>query len=89
MGNHSDRGDFFDVFDAHDVPVDDDSGVTYFPILGGWRAESLSGEVEFIYLNPSGGSEDGVPTVFLYQGTEGDPVQDGAVTHVEVFERLV
>lgn len=77
----------FDVFDAHDVPHDEDSGVTYYPVLGGWRAETLDGD-EYIYLNPSGGSDDGVPTVFLYQGTKGDPQSDMPIVHVVVGEMI-
>jgi hypothetical protein len=78
--------DFFPVFDVEEV-FDVDSGVTYYPILGGWRAEKDSGSTEYIYLNPSGGSDDGVPTVFLYQGANGDPAQDEAVVHVVVFDK--
>lgn len=77
-----------DVFRQLNI-VDEDSQVVYHPILGGWRAERFNdqGEVverEYIYLNPSGGSDDGVPTVFVYQG-DGDPRTDVPLRHVVVF----
>lgn len=80
-----------EIFRQFDDVIDDDAQVIYHPILGGWKAESFDalGEVssvEYIYLNPSGGSDDGVPTVFLYQGPNGDPGQDEALVHVVVFE---
>lgn len=69
-----------------DVVRDDDGSVVYQPILGGWMAEDTrTGEREFIYLNPSGGSDDLIPTVFLYQGPNGDPSQDAAIVHVVTF----
>lgn len=66
-------------------PRDDDGGVTYTPWSDGWaigfKVEFDDGRVDFIYLNPSGGSDDNVPTVFLYRGTEGDVTKDGAEHH--------
>lgn len=70
-----------------DFAVEDpDSGVTYHPWTDGhaigFKAELPNGEVRFVYLNPSGGSDDGVATVFPYEGAEGDPSQDrGACGH--------
>lgn len=59
---------------------DEDSGVLYAPWTDngavGFRCEAPDGRVEYIYLNPSGGSDDGVPTVFLYRGPAGDPSDD-------------
>lgn len=51
--------------------VDWDSGTTYRAFLSeqgqvGYRCE-CDGRVEFFYLNPSGGSDDGVATIFVYQ----------------------
>lgn len=40
------------------------------------------GPTTYVYLNPSTGSDDGVPTVFLYEGPLGDPGQDAALLHV-------
>lgn len=70
-------------------PVSDpDSGVIYLPWstekVVGWEAHRPDGSIEYVYLNPSGGSDDGVPTVFLYRGTTGDPTQDEALAHVDV-----
>jgi cephalosporin-C deacetylase-like acetyl esterase len=41
--------------------------------------------VEYIYLNPSGETDDGQPTVFVYHGTAGDSSEDRPVTHFEVL----
>jgi hypothetical protein len=72
------------------VVNDRDSGVKYVPwsdgSAAGFRCETSDGKVEYVYLNPSGGSDDGVATVFLYWGTAGDPAQDAAITHVAVGE---
>ncbi len=72
------------IFHLNERVFDPDSDVTYFPVLGGWGAEK-DGDIEYLYLNPSGGSDDGVPTLFLYQGEHGDPHQDVAVVHVVPF----
>lgn len=70
--------------------VDETSGVTYLPWsdphtgVVGFEATHPDGPTERVYLNPSTGSDDGVPTVFLYAGT-GDPAQDGAIVHVVPF----
>ena len=74
--------------------IDDDSHVVYRPILGGWKAELFDdqGEVldtEYIYLNPSGGSDDGVPTVFVYRGSDGDPQTDTPLVHIVAFDKHV
>lgn len=72
--------------------TDHDSGVTYEPYTDepsgavGFKATHLStGQVEYIMLNPSGGSDDGVPTVFLYLGPTGEPGQDEAAHHYVMF----
>ena len=55
---------------------DDDSGVTYVPYIDmqfgtvGYMAEHPDGRVEYIYLNASGGSDDGIATVFVYVDTD-------------------
>jgi len=65
---------------------DDDSGVTYTPITGGWRADKDNGERTYIVLNPSTGSDrDGEPNVFLYIGPTGIPGQDDPVTFYDLF----
>lgn len=75
------------AFAFHDR--DNDGQVTYYPWTDGWavgfRAVHDDGRVEYIYLNPSGESDDGVPNVFLYQGTEGDVRQDPAYHHYDLF----
>ncbi len=64
---------------------DDDAGTTYVPWTNGravgFKAEHDDGEVEYIYLNPSGGSDDGVPNVFVYIGPVGDPAEDQPEHH--------
>jgi hypothetical protein len=74
------------------VILDRDSGTTYTPFINkhwevGYRCEGVDGEVTYVYLNPSGGSDDGVATVFLYQGSTGDHDQDGPTVHVVVWEQ--
>jgi hypothetical protein len=65
---------------------DDDAGVYYEPFVKdgrvGYRVASIDGAREtFIYFNPSGGSDDGVPTVFVYQGEDNDPAVDQPEDH--------
>ncbi|HKT83991.1 MAG TPA: hypothetical protein VJQ84_09180, partial [Solirubrobacterales bacterium] len=43
------------------------------------------GRQEFIYLNPSGETDDGKPNVFLYHGPVGDPVDDTPQHHYLVL----
>ena len=52
----------------------------------GFQAEHNDGRVEYIYLNPSQDSDDNVPNVFLYHGTEADPSQDQPLVHVDLFQ---
>jgi hypothetical protein len=69
--------------------TDADSETTYTPWTDGWAVGfkcERNGKVEYIYLNPSGGSDDGVPTVFAYVGTEGDSSQDQAAHHYDLFD---
>lgn len=44
----------------------------------------------WLYFNPSGGSDDGTATVFLYWGSGAapDPELDTAITHVDVSALL-
>ncbi len=69
---------------------DDDAGIIYTPWSDGravgFKATHAGGEVEYIYLNPSDGSDDGVPNVFVYIGPTGDPSQDNAIVHFEMME---
>jgi hypothetical protein len=60
---------------------DEDAGVVYVPFTGsngqrGFRCVNKDGRECYIYLNPSGGSDDGEPTVFLYMGDTGEPEND-------------
>ncbi len=74
------------------VPItDNDAGVVYTPHVDpngavGFKATDLRGNVEYILLNPSGGSDDGVATVFLYIGQNGDVQEDMPVIHFEILE---
>lgn len=65
---------------------DPDSGVVYHSIPGGWIANFPDGKLEIIYLNPSGGSDDGVPNVFLYHEEGNLPKYERAVTHFVMGE---
>lgn len=75
--------------------TDEDSGVTYEPWTDsarggagiGFKCTHPNGDVEYIFLNPSLGSDDGVPTVFVYQGIHGDPGRDGAAHHYVIDNR--
>lgn len=70
--------------------TDWDPGTTYTPWSDGhavgFRCER-NGEVEYVYLNPSGRSDDQVPTIFPYQGRTGEAGQDGGACdhHFVVF----
>ena len=68
----------------------DSHGVKWVPWSDGraigFRCEHPDGRVEYVYLNPSSDSDDGTSNVFVYQGTEGDPVQDPAYTHYVMFQ---
>ena len=48
------------------LPLTDDNGVRYTPILGGWRLTHPDGVVEYVYLNPSSDDTDGLSNVFVY-----------------------
>lgn len=52
----------------------------------GFEVRRKDGKREFLYLNPSSESDDGVSNVFLYHGPAGDPRQDGTVIYVDVAE---
>lgn len=72
--------------------TDPDSGTTYTPFIGrngqaGHRCDHTDGRQTFIYLNPSGGSDDGVATVFVYQDEDPD-LFVGAMIHFDVWEGL-
>lgn len=70
--------------------VDEDSGVTYEPWTNGWsvgyKTVSPTGDVEYVYLNPSSGGEAELGTVFAYQGPAGDPCEDEALVHFVVHD---
>lgn len=51
----------------------------------GFRVTAPDGRVEYVYLNPSSESDDGVANVFLYHGTTGRPSEDGPVVYVDLF----
>lgn len=68
--------------------VDHSTDVTYTPFardgMAGLTCSKPGRISEHLYMNPSLGSDDGMPTVFVYLGTEGDPAQDGAVHHYDL-----
>lgn len=68
---------------------DPDAKVTYEPWTDGravgFRVTHDDGRVEYVYLNPSGGSDDGVGSVFLYFDESGDVTQGATVTHLDMF----
>ena len=56
----------------------------------GWKAiDHKTGRTEYVMLNPSGGSDDGVATVFTYIGETGDPAHDDAIVHHALFESTI
>ena len=72
---------------------DDDSAVTYRPYTGpngetGFRCTHDDGREVFITLNPSGGSDDGVPNVFVYIGPSGDVRRDAPAHHYVLDDLL-
>ena len=74
---------------APQTAYDADAGVYYEPFIEdgrvGYRVASNRpgmGLETFVYLNPSDGSDDGVPTVFVYQGIENDPALDGSECYI-------
>lgn len=69
---------------------DEDSGVSYVPFVdeewgtAGVQITRPSGVVDYLYFNPSGGSDDGVPTVFVYRGESTNPGEAGSLCHFDV-----
>lgn len=66
-------------------------GHIYEPITDGWavgyRVTHADGRVEFIYLQPSGESDDATANVFVYIGPDGSPVEsDQPVHHYDLFD---
>jgi hypothetical protein len=67
-------------------------GATYVPWTDGHAVGfrvSNPGEPDtyvYLYLNPSGESDDLTPNVFLYQGPDGDPSTDTPIIHSVVGE---
>lgn len=52
----------------------------------GFKCTAASGNVSFVYLNPSSEDSEGSPNVFVYCGPNGDPVNDNPATYVEVSQ---
>ncbi len=71
--------------------VKTEDGATYTPWTDGWaigfHVRHDDGREEYVYLNPSGASDDGQNTVFLYQGSHGDPGKDLPVTFLNVLSK--
>lgn len=65
--------------------------VTYVPWSDGYAIGYRclrEGEDYYVYLNPSGVTDDGVPNVFLYIGQSGNPVGDEPLIHAVVPQRV-
>ena len=66
-------------------PITTEDGTKYEPWTDGYavgfRCTKPSGEVSFVYLNPSEHGED-VPNVFVYEGPAGDPCEDEPSIHI-------
>lgn len=64
---------------------DEDARVTYESWTNGYamgfKCSRVGQPDEYIYLNPSDGSDDGVPNVFVYIGPYGDPAEDDVPAH--------
>lgn len=54
--------------------------------IAGVKAEHDDGATEYVVLNPSGGSDDGSVSVFVYHGVTGDPAADAAYVHFDLFD---
>jgi hypothetical protein len=72
--------------------IDPDSDTQYTPFITedgrvGYECTDLTtGKFEFLYFNPSNGSDDGAATVFVYQGDSNDPCADTPTHHYVVLE---
>lgn len=68
----------------------EDAPVTLTPYVDGGvagvKAVHDDGRTEYVVLNPSGGSDDGSVSVFVYHGETGDPAQDAAYVHFDLFD---
>jgi YD repeat-containing protein len=51
----------------------------------GYRCTSPTGEVQYLYFNPSGSTDGGSPDAFVYVGPAGDPATDEAECYVCPF----
>jgi hypothetical protein len=83
----ADMGDHI-AYDDRQI-VDFDSGVVYTPLVMpdgrvGYEVESDAGERTFIYFNPSDGSDNGAPNVFVYMGARNDPVLDAPLNFYDI-----
>lgn len=73
--------------------IRDAHGATYTPWTNGWAvglACSRGGRTDYLYLNPSSEDDEGVSTVFLYVGKDGDPAgpRDVPLTYVDVLRTV-
>jgi hypothetical protein len=74
---------------SEQTAYDTDAGVYYEPFVYdgrvGYRVASTDGMRQtYVYFNPSTGSDDGVPTVFIYQGEDNDPAIDEPDCHIVI-----
>lgn len=71
----------------HGPVFDEASGIQYELWTDGWAVGYKilypTGEVRYMYLNPSGDSDGGTPDVFLYAGEKGDPAFDAPLHYYE------
>lgn len=75
--------------DGYALPIGDELELIPFidpeNSVVGYEVKNEEGQAEYIYFNPSSEDTDD-PNVFIYQGEEGDPSNDGALMHALVAE---
>jgi hypothetical protein len=88
----SEPGSVLAALRATNALIETPAGVTHHPWSDGWaigfETRHPDGQVEFVYLNPSGESDDGTPNIFVYRGPYGDASYDRPEVHYNVFDYL-
>lgn len=69
------------TWELNESHTDESTGVTYTAIPGGFRCERDDTTI-FVHLNPSLGTDDGVPNIFVY--IEDTMAFMGAVNHYDL-----
>jgi hypothetical protein len=83
VSDYNDSGNVADI-GVYDVDADVSYHFWTNGTAVGYEIHFPGNRIEFFYLNPSDGSDDGVPTVFAYRGTEADPAADMPLCHFVV-----